>query len=323
MIHSARSEWCKRHAHEGTIIILLILLLLFAGFVKPTFLKWESQRLLSRQLWELAILGLPMTAIIIAGGIDLSVGAIMALCAVTFGMCFTVSENTPISVAACLCVGACCGLVNGLLVAWGRVHPLIVTLATMAAFRGLAEGISQGASYSGFGDSFGQLARGTVAGIPWPGIIVMTLAVTLSLFLGSTVAGRYVYAIGHNPVAARFAGIPLAKLRCGLHVVMGLFAGLATAIYVSRFDTAKADAGKGMELDVITAVVVGGTSIFGGKGSIAGTCLGLLLIHETRLFVSSYWHNDELRSILIGTILIVSVFCSRLVSGKQYAGQGS
>jgi rhamnose transport system permease protein len=191
------------------------------------------------------------------------------------------------------------------------VHPLIITLATFAAYRGIAEGVSQGAAYSKFGTEFAQLARGSVGGIPYAGYLFTGLAVGMGVFLAKTSHGRFIYAIGHNETAARFAGVAVDRCKFWLYSLSGLLAGLSTIIYVARFDTARADAGKGFELDAITAVVVGGTSIFGGRGNIIGSVLGLLLIHETRLFVSRYWRVDELRSIVIGILLIVSVLVYR------------
>jgi rhamnose transport system permease protein len=198
-----------------------------------------------------------------------------------------------------------------------RVHPLIVTLATYAAFRGLAEGLSQGASYSQFGESFSQLARGMWWGVPIPAWLFAMLAIGCALFLANTPNGRFVYAIGHNEQAARFSGVAVGRIKFCLYAFSGLMAGLATIIYVSRFDTAKADAGTGFELDVITAVVVGGTSIYGGRGNIGGTVLGLLLIHETRQFVSRQWQIEELKSIVIGLLLIGSLLLYRVLRAKQ------
>jgi rhamnose transport system permease protein len=188
---------------------------------------------------------------------------------------------------------------------------LIVTLATYAAFRGMAEGISQGVSYSQFGEGFSQLARGSWWGLPLPGYLFLLLAAALAVFLAKTPTGRFIYAIGHNETAAQFSGIAVERIKFWLYTVSGLVAGLATVVYVSRFDTAKADAGQGFELEVITAVVVGGASIFGGRGNIIGTALGLLLIHETRQFVGRHWRMDELRAIVVGVMLIASVLAYR------------
>ncbi|MDX1924933.1 MAG: ABC transporter permease [Pirellulaceae bacterium] len=308
----ARFRWW----HEVAIAVMLVGLLVVAGWLMPTFLKVESQLTLSRQLWELAIVTLGMTLIVITGGIDLSVGATMGLCAVVFGMCFTATKSLALAGLACLITGLVCGALNGVLISKFKVHPLIITLATFAAFRGIAEGISQGAAYSQFGAGFGQLARGSLFGVPYAGYLFAALALGIGVFLAKTSHGRFIYAIGHNETAARFAGVAVDRIKFCLYALSGSLAGLSTVIYVSRFDTARADAGKGLELDAITAVVVGGTSIFGGRGNIVGSVLGLLLIHETRLFVSRYWRIDELRSIVIGILLIVSVLLYRVLVRK-------
>lgn len=303
--------------HEAAIAVMLVGLLVVAGWLMPTFLKVESQLTLSRQLWELAIVTLGMTMIVITGGIDLSVGSTMGLCAVVFGICFTMTQSIALACAASLIAGLVCGSLNGVLISKFKLHPLIITLATFAAFRGVAEGISQGAAYSKFGNAFSQVARGAFAGVPYAGYLFALLAIGIGVFLARTAHGRFIYAIGHNETAARFAGVAVDRCKFWLYTFSGLLAGLSTIIYVSRFDTARADAGKGLELDAITAVVVGGTSIFGGRGNIIGSVLGLLLIHETRLFVSRYWRIDELRSIVIGILLIVSVLLYRGLIGKS------
>jgi rhamnose transport system permease protein len=295
---------------------LLVGLMAAAGAAMPNFLNLESQLFLSRHLWETAILALGMTPIIITAGIDLSVGSAMGMCAVALGMCFHHTGSIPLSCAACLAVGCAGGMLNGALVARLKVHPLIVTLATYAAFRGIAEGASQGAVYSKFGEGFEELARGTWLGVPIAAYVVATLAVAMAVFLAKTPSGRFLYAIGHNETAARFSGIPVDRLKFRLYATSGLLAGLATLFYVARFDTAKADAGTGLELDVITAVVIGGTSIFGGRGTIAGTMLGLVLIHETKLFVGRYWRIDELKGLVVGGLLIVSILVYRALSPK-------
>lgn len=304
--------------HEVVIACLLAAVLGTAGLLVPGFLRLDSQLLLSRQLWETAILSLIMTLIILTGGIDLSVGSTMGLSAVMFGICHAATSSCVVASLGCAITGLACGLLNGLLIARVRVHPLIITLATYAAYRGIAEGLSEGRSYSRFGDAFSQIARGAWFGLPIPGYVFLLLAIGFAIFLSRMPTGRFLYAIGFNERAARFSGVNVDRIRLGLYSTSGLLAGLSAIIYVSRFDTAKADAGRGFELDVITAVVIGGTSIAGGRGTIAGTALGLLLIHETRLFVSRYWRIDELRSIVIGLLLIGSALLSqRLIRSRK------
>lgn len=300
--------------HEIILTVLLVVLLCAASQVMPNFLNPRGQLILSKHLWETAIVAIPMTLIILTGGIDLSVGSTMGLCAVAFGLCFHATANLPLSCATCALTGLACGAVNGMLVARLRVHPLIITLATYAVYRGMAEGLSQGSSYSQFGSTYSMLARGTIAGVPYPALLFLALAILTGVGLTKSAHGRFIYAIGHNEQAARFSGIPVERLKGILYTASGLLAGLATLIYISRFDTAKADAGMGIELDVITAVVIGGTSIFGGRGNMVGTVLGLLLIHESKLFVGRYWQIEELKSIFVGLLLIVSVLLHRVVS---------
>ena len=319
MSEQRRAGWIAWR-HELVLCILLVVLMGVAEYLVPGFCDGDSQLFLSRHLWEFALLGLGMTLIVLTGGVDLSVGSMMGLCAVVFGLVFRATQRTEMAALACVLTGALAGFCNGWLIARFRLHPLIVTLATFATFRGVAEGISQGEAYSQFGARFSQLARGQWWGLPWPGYLFLVLAACCGWWLAMTPSGRFLRAIGYNETAARFAGVPVDRLRCQLYAFSGLLAGLATVVYVSRFDTAKADAGKGFELDVITAVVVGGTSIFGGRGNLLGTALGLLLIHEVRLFVGRYWGFEELKPIVVGGLLVVSILASRILEHRDRSG---
>lgn len=303
--------------HEIILLVLLLLLLGTAQILIPGFANWKVQLYLSRHLWEFALLTLAMTMIIVTGGIDLSVGSTMGLCAVVFGLTWQWTGRTEAASMACLLTGTLAGFLNGYLIARFQLHALIVTLATYSAYRGIAEGVSQGSAYSQFGPAFSVVARGSGLGIPWPAYLFSLLASGCGVWMAMTPSGRSLSAIGYNEQACRFSGIPVDRVRVGLYTFSGFLAGLATVIYASRFDTAKADAGKGFELDVITAVVVGGTSIFGGRGNLVGTILGLLLIHEIRLFVGRYWEIDELKSIVIGLLLILSIMISRAFSSDD------
>jgi len=304
-----------KYRNEIVLTLLLVALLVIAQRCMPNFLDVRSQLTLSKHLWETAILAIGMTLIIITGGIDLSVGSAMGMCAVAFGVCFQATSSIVLSGIVCVLVGGMGGAINGWLIARLRVHPLIITLATYAGFRGIAEGVSQGASYSQFGESFQELARGTLWHIPVPAFLFFGLVTVAGVGLAYTPTGRFIYAMGHNETAAKFSGVAVERIKFWLYTLSGLLAGVATLIYVSRFDTAKADAGTGLELDVITAVVIGGTSIFGGRGNLLGTALGLLLIHESKMFVGRYWRIDELKSILVGILLIGSLLVQRRRSG--------
>ena len=307
----------RQYPHEWILVGLLAGLMLAAWRLDPAFVSVGTQAELSTHIWEMALLTVPMTLIIITAGIDLSVGAAMALCAVVLGMAF--ERGVPVWAAAVLAVftGSACGFLNGLFVSKVRVHPLIVTLATMSAYRGIAEGMSLAKPVSGFPESFGFIGRGDVHGVSAPGLIVAAAMLAAWIVLNRSVLGRWLYAIGHNETASRFSGVPVDRIKLLLYSLAGTSAGLAAVMFVSRRNTAKADIATGLELDVVTAVVLGGASLFGGRGRIIGTLLGVLLIHETREFVSWRWQNDELILVVIGLLLIVSVLVNTLLTRRQ------
>jgi rhamnose transport system permease protein len=280
--------------------------MIVAWRVDPAFVSWEAQSLLASHLWETAIMAVPMTLVILIGGIDLSVGAILAVSAVALGLAF--QHGLPPYAAAILSViiGAFLGLANGWLITGLRAQPLIITLATLAAYRGIAEGISLAKPNSGFPATFLAFGSSSFAAIAF-----VVLAGTAAFILAKTPTGRAIYVMGHNETVARFSRLPVDRIKLILYGSSGAAAGLAGAIMVARRNTAKADLGAGIELDVITAVVLGGVSINGGKGGIFGLVLGLFLVHETREFVSWRWQKDEVVLIVIGLLLILSVLLQR------------
>jgi rhamnose transport system permease protein len=257
-----------------------------------------------------------MTLIVITAGIDLSVGSTMALSAVALGLTWRAGTPLPLACIIALATGALAGFLNGLLIAFVRVHPLIVTLATLSAYRGLAEGISHAEPISGYPSSFAHIVTGSISGVPVPGLLFALSALATAIVLGKTPFGRSIYAMGFNETACRFSGIPTRRIKLTIYTLAGFTAAVAAVLFVARRNTAKADIGSGMELDVITAVVLGGTSIFGGRGRILGTILGVLLIHETKQFVSWRWNNDVLIYIVVGGLLILSVLLNKLVSSR-------
>lgn len=303
--------------HHVVLAGLLAALLIGAGATEPAFLAPRTQLALATQVVELALLSVPMTLILIAGGIDLSIGSIMALSAVALGLAFEAGASIWACVALALCVGGSAGGLNGLFITRTRTHPLIVTLATLSLFRGLAEGISLARPISGFPDAFLRWSQADLLGVPAPALICLGMLLAGWLALRQTVAGRYLFAIGHNETACRFSGVPVDRLRFWLYVLSGAAAGLAAVLFVARRNTAKADIGLGMELDVITAVVLGGTSVFGGRGSLLGTLLGVALLHEVRQYISWRWNNDELILVVVGALLIGAVLLNRALARRE------
>ncbi len=303
-------------SREALLLVLLALLLTAAGILEPRFVSLRSQTLLASHLWELAIVAVPLLLVILAGGIDLSVGSMLALSAVALGLLFERGVPPGLAAVAAVAAGAACGFANGWFVAKLKVHPLLVTLATMAAFRGIAEGVSLARPISGYPDSFLALSQGSALGIPNPMAILLALAGVAWFVLARMRMGRWIVAIGTEERAALFSAIPVARMKLALYTATGLVCGLASVLLVARNNTAKADMGMGLELEAITAIVLGGASIEGGKGTVAGTLLGLLLIHETREFVSWHWKQNELNLIVLGSLLILTLLAERALSRK-------
>jgi rhamnose transport system permease protein len=296
-----------------------------ARIADPGFVTLAAQQGLLSHLWDIAILAIPMTFIIITGGIDLSVGSAMALTSVTLGMLFQAGVPIGWAAVAAIVVGLLCGLLNGIFVTKVKVHPLIVTLATLSAFRGLAEGLSLPNVYQNFPAAFRAIGTKPLFGGNSSAIWALSAAGWLFI-LGAAVAavilakgrlGRSLYAIGFNEQAARYAGIRVDRIKLLIYALSGLAAGIVAVNYSSLRNSAQASVGEGMELDVITAVVLGGTSIFGGRGRIIGTILGVALIHETREFVGWHWNRSELVPLVLGGLLIVSVAANALLSRRS------
>jgi len=193
-----------------------------------------------------------------------------------------------------------------------RVPPLIVTLATLAIYRGLSYGISQARSVRGYPDDFLFWGQGQIGPFPTQFVILVALIVVAHVILSRTIFGRWTYAIGNNEVAARFSGIPVERVKVAIYAASGLMAGLAGLIFTSRVTTTRADAATGMELDVIAAVVLGGTSIFGGSGSIIGTSLGLLIITLLRNGLLLTGVKGDATVVVIGFVLITAVLINNV-----------
>ena len=266
---------------------------------------------------EIGLLALALTPVIVGGGIDLSVGSLMGLSAVLFGKLWR-DAGLPIGLAAALtlALGAAAGSLNGLFVTRLRIPPLIVTLGTFSLFRGTAEGLTGGVqNYTGFPPSFLFLGQGFLpGGIPTQVPIFALVALFYWVLLHRSTVGRGLAAIGFSPEAARYAGLPVGKLVGLSYLLSGTVASLAAIIYVSHLGQAKADAGLGYELLAITAVVLGGTSIFGGKGSVAGTLLGLVAIAVLQNGLRLADYPAELAGILTGVLLLAAIGLDRRTS---------
>jgi rhamnose transport system substrate-binding protein len=261
---------------------------------------------------ELGIVALAMTPVIVTGGIDLSVGSIMGLAGVCFGALDKHGVPWPVAAGAAIGVGLVGGAINGGFVARLKIPPLIVTLATLSLFRGIAEGVTAGAAnYTAFPPVFLRLGQGTIGPVPTQAFLLLSAGIGFYLLLHRSVVGRSLSAIGFSAEGARYAGLPVERRLFRVYLLSGTCAAVAALVYVARVGQAKADAGSGYELAAITAVVLGGTSIFGGRGSIVGTLLGLaalaLLDNGLRLADGP----PELAGILQGLLLLVAIGADR------------
>ncbi|MBV9491836.1 MAG: hypothetical protein JO069_19245 [Verrucomicrobia bacterium] len=277
-----------------------------------------------RFLSETALLAVPMTFIIILGGIDLSVGSMVALSAILLGFSWqTFQFPLWLAVVVAIVGGTLAGCLNGLAIVRLGVPPLIVTLATLAIYRGLSFGISESRSVHGFPESFSFWGSGDVFGIPFQLYLLVAVLVVSGLVLACTPFGRCVYAIGNNETAATFAGLRVGTIKLIVYAFSGFMAGVAGFIYTSRVTSTRADAATGLELDVIAAVVFGGTSIFGGRGTILGTTLGVVIIQLLKNGLQLSGVRGEGTVILIGLVLIASILLNQLLEKVALAARRS
>ena len=263
----------------------------------------------SRLSVPLGLLALAQTPVILTGGIDLSIGSLLGLCAVIFGKTWRDGGCSPATAAgAALCVGAACGGLNSLLITRLRIPPLIVTLGSFSLFRGLATAITGGSdNFTDFPASFLFWGQGSIAGVPTPLPFFILAAILFWLLVHRSAIGRALSAIGYSSDGARYAGIPVNWRTALVYVLSGLASAAAAIFYVAHFGQATADAGMEYELKAITAVVLGGTSIFGGRASITGTLLGLFAIAFLQNGLELSQQPAEMAGILTGLLLLAAI----------------
>jgi rhamnose transport system permease protein len=305
-------------SHEGVLALILVVSLAFLASQTDRFLTTDNLLNQGRLMAEVGLVAMPMTLIIVTGGIDLSVGSVLGLCAILLGVFWqNLGLPLPLAMVLAILVGGLAGAFNGWFITRIGVPPLIMTLATLALFRGLAEGISQARSVRGYPDWFFVLGQRDVAGVPSQLWILLAVIVFTWVLLARTTFGRSLYAIGHNQLGARFSGIPVDRIKLLIYTFSGLMAGLAGCIFVSRVSTTRSDMGTGLELDVIAAVVLGGTSIFGGTGTILGTVLGVILIQLLKNGLALTGVKGDATIVVIGTVLILSILITSWLRRRQ------
>jgi rhamnose transport system permease protein len=321
-------RWRQRWFPNGEWVLLLVVggEILFFSAVAPNFFTLGNFFEITRFSVELGLLAVALTPVIVAGGIDLSVGSMMGLAAVCFGAGYhTWHLALPLAAACAVLVGGAGGALNALLIAKLQLPALIVTLGTFSLFRGIAEGVTGAAvNYTGFPSSFLFLGQGYLGGLIPTQLPLFVIIVSLyAVLLHRSVIGRALYAIGFTAQGARYAAIPVAR-RIGLvYVLSGVMASVAAIIYVAHLGQARSDAGTGYELDAITAVVLGGTSVFGGRGTIGGTVLGLfaLAVLQTGLHLAAW--PSELTGVLTGVLLLATIAADRHMRRRAVTRAGA
>jgi rhamnose transport system permease protein len=301
--------------NEWVLLVVLVVECAIFSLTGNNFLSPANAFEVTRLGVEVGLLALALTPIIITGGIDLSVGSMIGLGAVVLGSLWR-DAHLPMAVACALTllVGLLGGCLNALMITRLSFPPLIVTLGTFSLFRGIAEGLTRGIeNYSGFSPPFLFLGQGYIGGVIPAQLFILIAAIAVCWWwLHRTSFGRSLYAIGHSAEGARYAGIPVARRLGIVYVLSGLASALAAIIYVAHLGQAKSDAGTGYELMAITAVVLGGASIFGGRGTVLGTVLGLfaIVILQNGLRLSA--QPAELAGILTGVLLVATIILDRL-----------
>jgi ribose/xylose/arabinose/galactoside ABC-type transport system permease subunit len=292
----------------GTFAGLLALcLILWAA--TPHFLTVSNLLNVLEQTAINAIVAVGMTFVIISGGIDLSVGSILAVAGIVLGSALQAGIAMPAAIVLALAVGLACGLVNGALVTFGRLPPFIATLGMMSAARGAALMLAEGRPISGFEDGFRTLATGRVLMIPAPAILAGLIYVVAHFVLAHTVFGRAAYAIGGNEEAARLSGVHVRYHKTAIYGVAGLMSAAAAVILTARLNSAQPTAGTMYELDAIAATVIGGTSLLGGEGTLIGALIGALIMGVLRnglnlLNVSSFFQQVVIGVVIVGAVLV-------------------
>ena len=301
-------------SQEGILFIIFVITVIILTFSNENFLTTRNLYNQGRLLAEIGLMALPMTFIIITGGIDLSVGSILGLSAILVGYVWK-NLGLPLEVAIVIAIlgGSLAGFINGLIIVRVNVPPLIMTLATLAFYRGLAEGISEARSVTGYPEWFFELGQGTILGFPTQLWLLIISIIIAAIVLHRTTLGRILYAIGNNAVGARFSGLPVNRVMLIIYTFSGFMAAVSGVIFVSRFTTTRSDMGSGLELDAIAAVVLGGTSIFGGKGSIFGTVIGLLMIQLLKNGLAINGVTSDATIVVIGCVLIVAILVNNLI----------
>ncbi len=319
-----RKDLIQKFAALGSLVMLVIVF----SATSNAFMSLGNGMTVALQVTSIAYLGLGATCVIITGGIDLSVGSVLALSGVVAAMLVKAGVPVPVGMLGGVIVGAICGAFNGLFVTRMGLPPFIATLGMMLVARGVALQITGARPVSGLGDSFAELGNGSLfrivregadgfpdivfPGIPYPVIIMVVLAVLVAIMLSRTSLGRHIYAVGSNAEAARLSGVNVNRVKLFTYVLSGALAGLTGCVLMSRLVTAQPNEGVMYELDAIASAVIGGTSLMGGVGTISGTAIGAFVIGILRNGLNMNGVSSFIQQIIIGLVILGTVWIDQI-----------
>ncbi|WP_338885505.1 autoinducer 2 ABC transporter permease LsrD [Xenorhabdus sp. TH1] len=303
----------QRYGWETALLMLLVAEILLFGIANPRMLDINVLLFSTSDFICIGIIALPLTMVIVSGGIDISFGSIIGLCAIALGVMYQAGLPMIVAIPFTLLVGVLCGLINAALIFYTGVNPLVITLGTMYLFGGsalLLSGLSGATGYEGIGgfpDTFTDFANLTLLNLPVPLVIFILFVLVFWLFMHRTHRGRNVFLIGQSSCVARYSAIPVNRILCFLYALTGLASAVAAIILVSYFGSARSDLGSSFLMPAITAVVLGGANIYGGSGSIMGTALAVLLVGYLQQGLHMMGITNQISSALSGALLIVTV----------------
>jgi len=300
------TAWTRLLRWESFLLVILIATLIVGTQVSPYFATSSNISIALAGMAPTAIVALPMTLIIITGEIDISVGSMVGLCASIMAICL--EQHLPIETAMLVgvAVGALAGLFNGLIIVGFGLPSLVVTIGTLALYRGIAQILLKERGVSDFPDWYQELGFGTVPGtpVPWSVLVFLVLFAGFALYLHRTYGGRAIYAIGNNKVAVEYSGINVRQKMLVIFILSGIICSVAAIIFTAYLASARSDTAIGLELPVITAVVLGGVNIFGGSGSLFGVLLALLVLAFVKNILGLIGMTPEQQDIVTGAVLV-------------------
>ena len=308
-----------RFTYQTGLFVFLVALIFFFGYMEDwIIMKPKVLSGLTENIMEIGLMALPMTFIIITAGIDLSVGSSMALSAVVLGAVYGATQNFALALTCSIATGILAGFLNGLLISKTKIAPLVMTLATMSLYLGIAKIISGTQIFSDFPDGFTFLQTSKLFGVvPYQFVLFIVLFFLFWLVFEKSLIGRYIRGIGLNEDAVKYSGVKIGKIKLWIYTISGFVTSIAAVVYLSHLPAAKPDIGNNLNLQAITAVVLGGTSIMGGIGSMTGTFLGVLILGVLRKGLQLIGFGGDIYSFILGLVLVICLIGFSLAENRK------